>query len=86
VPSFSSGRNPDSFKKPSGFSPKIFCHTKRTTARSASPTLEACTRDLALRRPRRKPSEFLFPGLDALGDELEDPFGLTQNDLPLDLQ
>ncbi len=26
---------------------------------------------------------YAFFGLDALGDELEDPFGLTQNDLPL---
>ncbi len=26
---------------------------------------------------------YAFFGLDALGDELEDPFGLTDNDLPL---
>lgn len=27
---------------------------------------------------------YAFFGLDALGDELEDPFGIAQNDLPLD--
>jgi putative membrane protein len=27
---------------------------------------------------------YTFFGLDALGDELEDPFGLELNDLPLD--
>ena len=26
---------------------------------------------------------YTFFGLDALGDELEDPFGLEENDLPL---
>ncbi len=27
---------------------------------------------------------YTFFGLDALGDQLEEPFGLEQNDLPLD--
>ena len=27
---------------------------------------------------------YAFFGLDQLGDELEEPFGLDQNDLPLD--
>lgn len=27
---------------------------------------------------------YTFFGLDALGDQLEDPFGLKPNDLPLD--
>jgi putative membrane protein len=27
---------------------------------------------------------YTFYGLDALGDELEEPFGLESNDLPLD--
>jgi putative membrane protein len=27
---------------------------------------------------------YTFFGLDALGDELEEPFGTAQNDLPLD--
>jgi len=27
---------------------------------------------------------YTFYGLDALGDEIEEPFGLSPNDLPLD--
>ena len=27
---------------------------------------------------------YTFFGLDALGDEIEEPFGLSENDLPLD--